>query len=196
MIRRAAALALTAVALATAPVGAIENVTIFSQAGGFQPATVKATLGEVVDWDNEDDIDHTTSQRRPLALWSRRMDPDESFEFAMLRAGTFPYLCMIHPDMTGRVRVPMTAAPDNVAVGGQVVLRVAHQTAQSGFRYKIVRRRPGGTWKVWRTITSKTTSWKPKANAAGEWEFRAKTIRISNGGTSAWSPAIDLHVES
>ena len=42
MFRHAAALALAAVVLATAPVAAVKSVTIQSQAGGFQPATVNA----------------------------------------------------------------------------------------------------------------------------------------------------------
>ena len=75
MFRHAAALALAAVVLATAPVAAVKSVTIQSQAGGFQPATVNAVLGEVVDWDNDDDEAHTTSGRRSLALWSRHLSP-------------------------------------------------------------------------------------------------------------------------
>ena len=96
--------------------------------------------------------------------------------------------------MTGKVRVPMTASLDNVSVGEKVVFRVAASTAPSGFRYQVARRRPGGTWKVWKSITSKTTSWRPKGNATGAWEFRARTVRISNGGKSAWSPVLDLDV--
>jgi plastocyanin len=196
VFRHAAALTLAAIVLATAPVAAVTSVTIQSQAGGFQPASVNAVLGEVVDWDNNDGEDHTTSQRRTLALWSRRMDPGDSFQFTMRQAGTFPYLCTIHPDMTGKVRVPMTASLDTVGVGEKVVFRVATSTAPSGFRYEIARRRSGGAWKAWKSITSKTTSWRPKANAVGGWDFRARTVRISNGGKSAWSPVLDLDVVS
>ena len=196
MVHRGAALALAAIALIAAPVGAVQSVTIQSQGGGFQPATVNADLGELVDWDNDDGIDHTTSQRRTLALWSHRMDPGDSFQFTMRQAGTFHYLCTIHPDMTGKVRVPMTSSLDTVGVGEKVLFRVATSTAPSGFRYEIARRRSGGAWKAWKSITSKTTSWRPKADAVGAWEFRARTVRISNEGRSSWSPVLDLDVVS
>jgi plastocyanin len=177
-----------------APVGAVEGVTINSQVGGFQPRTVSAALGETVSWDNQDDIKHTTSGRRTLALWSRSLSPGGSADVAFRQAGTFPYLCTIHPDMTGKVRVPMTANHGSVAVGDKIVLRVATTSAPSGFRYQISRRRAGGAWAVWKTSTAKTTSWRPTGNVAGTWEFRAKTIRISNGGKSANSPVLTIAV--
>jgi hypothetical protein len=169
-------------------------VTIHSQAGGFQPAAMSIDLGEVVRWDNQDDIAHTTSGRRTLALWNRRLSAGDSASVTFRQAGTFPYLCKIHPDMTGKVRVPMTANDGSVDRGEKVVLRVATTGAPSGFRYEIGRRRVGGPWKRWRTITAKTTSWTPKSKAAGDWEFRARTVRISNGSKSSWSPVLDLHV--
>lgn len=91
--------------------------------------------------------------------------------------------------MTGRVQVKMGFNGDVVEVGKEtIVLRLATKAAPNGFRYRIQRRRAGAKWAAWRTVTTRTTSWKPKARAIGDWEFRSLTERTSNGARSGWSP--------
>jgi plastocyanin len=194
MLRQAFVVTLVAVLTAAAPVAAVENVTIDSIAGGFMPRTVTTSLGEVVTWSNDDGVSHTTSGRRPLAQWSRALPPGSDRDVAFRHTGGFPYLCTIHPEVTGKVRVPMIANRESVGVDEQIVLRVATNDAPGGFRYQIQRRRVGGAWKLWRTIGGETTQWRPRTGAAGEWQLRARTVRISSGARSGYGPALHIYV--
>jgi plastocyanin len=59
-----------------------------------------------VTWTNRDDMPHTvTSPGTPRALDSAALDTDDEFSFAFERAGTFDYVCTLHPKMAGQVIV-------------------------------------------------------------------------------------------
>jgi plastocyanin len=189
MTRRGALLAVVAT-LAVGGVaagGSIATVTINDTASGFQPAAVTLRVGEVVRWENDDSVAHRTRGKRAGGTWNFLLAPGGSRQRSFHHVGRFPYLCTIHPSMKGVVRVPISM-DSSTFVGQPTILRVASVSAPSGFRYRIQRKRPGGTWKLWRVTTAKTTSWTPKAGAVGEWRFRARTQRISTGAVSGWSP--------
>ena len=74
----------------------------------FQPDTLEVSAGSTVTWTNEDSVGHTVTAGSPD-------DPGEEFaesvdgggEAAVTfdEAGTFPYFCSIHPNMTGEIVV-------------------------------------------------------------------------------------------
>ena len=70
----------------------------------FAPATLTIAQGTEVTWTNADDIPHSIVLAS-LGVHSRAMDTDERFTYRFEQAGTFDYLCGLHPHMRGVVVV-------------------------------------------------------------------------------------------
>ncbi len=70
----------------------------------FDPEVLEITVGTTVTWTNEDSAPHTaTSSDR---IWdSNILNQGESFSFTFEEAGTFDYICSIHPSMTAQIVV-------------------------------------------------------------------------------------------
>jgi plastocyanin len=75
----------------------IDNVT-------FTPALLQVKAGTMVTWVNHDDIPHSILCQS-LNVHSHPMDTDQSFSYTFAAAGTFDYVCGIHPHMHGQVVV-------------------------------------------------------------------------------------------
>jgi amicyanin len=87
-------------AFAAAPEGpqvVIDNFT-------FSPTPLTVKLGATVTWMNRDDMPHSVVFPT-LKLKSPPMDTDESFSHTFDAAGTFDYVCGLHPFMHGQVVV-------------------------------------------------------------------------------------------
>ena len=70
----------------------------------FSPATVTVEAGTAVRWVNEGNEAHNT--RSETQVWSSADLPSgQSFNFTFPTAGTFPYVCTLHPGMEGTVIV-------------------------------------------------------------------------------------------
>ncbi len=84
---------------AAVPTGSEVSIAAFR----FQPADVEVAVGTTVRWANDEDaVAHTTTGDG----WdSGTLEPGESFEFTFSEAGTFDYVCTIHPSMQGTVTV-------------------------------------------------------------------------------------------
>jgi plastocyanin len=91
--------------------GATANVAI--AASTFTPADTCVDNGATVTWTNGDTVDHTATERNPVtdaAATSPAFDlslsaTGGSANQTFADAGTYHYLCTIHPTMTGRVIV-------------------------------------------------------------------------------------------
>ena len=106
--RTAAALGgLLAVALATGTVRAADEA-VSIQGFAFSPGTVTISEGDTVTWTNGDQTDHTATGQ---AFDTERLDPGQTASITFSTAGTFPYVCAIHPQMQGTVVVEAAAAP-------------------------------------------------------------------------------------
>jgi plastocyanin len=70
----------------------------------FGPGTLTITKGTSVTWTNEDDIPHTIVLNA-LGVRSKTLDTDKAFTYAFDKAGTFAYICGLHPFMKGQVVV-------------------------------------------------------------------------------------------
>ncbi len=85
----------------------------------FGPAFVTIVAGGSVTWRNGDDRDHTATGRA-TSFDTGILEPGASAREQFPSAGTFSYLCAIHPEMVGTVRVvaagtasaPPAAAPE------------------------------------------------------------------------------------
>lgn len=69
----------------------------------FSPSTVTAKVGDIIEWVNEDFLDHTATA------------DDEGFDLAVAagasarlevkRSGVISYFCRVHPNMRGTLNV-------------------------------------------------------------------------------------------
>jgi plastocyanin len=196
MFRRAAIVGSLLIVVSSGPAAAVEVVTIDSIPGGFQPSARTASLGERVRWVNNDVFDHTSTSRAPLSLWNLALPAGQVARRAFAEAGTFPYVCRIHPSMTGTVRVPIVATPAAGPGGTRFTVRAGSAPPPTGFRYVIQRRRPGSTsYTTWRTINAATTTFVTTASTRkGVWRFRSRLRKLSNGAQSGFSPVDSITV--
>ncbi|MCW8935668.1 MAG: cupredoxin domain-containing protein [Gammaproteobacteria bacterium] len=72
----------------------------------FEPQEITVTPGTTVRWTNKE-------KRQYHSVWFKQLNevepdyifPDESYQRKFDKAGTFPYRCGPHPEMTGIVHV-------------------------------------------------------------------------------------------
>ncbi len=75
----------------------------------YLPYSLEIQVGDTVLWSNDDSAAHTVSSGSPDGLDgifdSNLFMAGTTFEFTFDDAGTYPYFCMVHPWMTGKVIV-------------------------------------------------------------------------------------------
>jgi plastocyanin len=77
----------------------------------YQPNTTQVKIGDSVSWTNDDDTLHTvtsgsgTDENAGAFFDSGMMSTGKIFEHTFTTAGEYPYFCIVHPDMTGKVIV-------------------------------------------------------------------------------------------
>jgi len=98
----ATAVALTAWLVASPVQAADSGVAIANFA--FDPSTVTIQVGNVVTWTNQDSVAHTATASD--GSFDTGQLANGAFETVTFNtAGTFPYICSIHPQMTGTIVV-------------------------------------------------------------------------------------------
>jgi len=70
----------------------------------FGPGTLTIAKGTAVTWTNDDDIPHSVVLNA-LGVRSKTLDTDKDFTYQFDKAGTFAYICGLHPFMKGQVVV-------------------------------------------------------------------------------------------
>jgi plastocyanin len=70
----------------------------------FEPAVLTVDVGTTVNWTNEDSTTHSVVDRGGTFA-SPDLAPGASFSMRSDEAGTYEYVCGIHPSMTGTVTV-------------------------------------------------------------------------------------------
>ena len=69
----------------------------------FEPAAIQVRVGAMVTWTNHDEFTHNVAFEGDAAL---AMKPGETVTRVFQTAGTFAYLCSLHPrEMQGTVTV-------------------------------------------------------------------------------------------
>ena len=84
------------------------SVSVSTAGRAFGPATVTIAAGGSVTFRNDDDRAHTVTANDG-AFNSGTIAEGESWKRTFKQAGTFSYLCAIHPEMTGKVVVKGTS---------------------------------------------------------------------------------------
>ena len=70
----------------------------------FNPTPLTVKAGTTVTWTNQDDIPHSIVLAA-LGVRSKVLDTDKTFTYQFDKAGTFAYICGLHPTMHGTVVV-------------------------------------------------------------------------------------------
>jgi amicyanin len=70
----------------------------------FNPATLTVPVGTTVTWTNKDEEPHTIAAKEG-SFHSPGMDTNATYSFTFTTAGSYDYICSIHPFMTGTVVV-------------------------------------------------------------------------------------------
>lgn len=71
----------------------------------FDPNPVRTEVGQPLTWTNEDSAPHTVTSDGEGPLGSDELAQGESYEATFDTAGTYEYICTIHPTMRGTVVV-------------------------------------------------------------------------------------------
>lgn len=74
----------------------------------FDPTTIEVSAGDAVTWENLDSVGHTVTAGtpdEPGSEFDEDLPAGETVEVTFDEAGTHPYFCEIHPNMTGEVVV-------------------------------------------------------------------------------------------
>jgi plastocyanin len=70
----------------------------------FSPMTLTVSAGTAVTWKNLDGEPHTVTSTDGL-FRSGALDQNDSFTFKFAKAGTYKYVCSIHPKMQAAIIV-------------------------------------------------------------------------------------------
>ncbi len=92
--------ATTTVAAPPPVAGTAVNITNFA----FAPATLTVKVGDTVTWTNKDEEPHTVVANDG-SFHSPGLDANATYSFTFTKAGSFDYICSIHPFMHGTVVV-------------------------------------------------------------------------------------------
>lgn len=84
-------------------------VSVDIQNLAFTPQTVTVAMGTSVRWTNKDSTAHTVTSTTG-AFDSGNMGRGATFTHSFNTLGEFPYICAIHPAMTGKVTVAVGIA--------------------------------------------------------------------------------------
>lgn len=167
--------------MAAAPVAGATTYTVNIRDDYFSPAVRAVARGDTVRWRNQGTKTHTVTLKNNFNFFtSRSLSPEQTFLKTFPGAGTFSYLCVIHPGQSGKVTVPLGLAK----VSGKIVIKLA-STSMSGFRHRIERKLGSGSWNFVANTSATTYSYTPPAH--GTWTFRARLESLSNGSTSGWA---------
>lgn len=81
-----------------------ETVVVSMSDRRFSPSTLSITTGDTVRFLNDDDRQHTATADGG-DFDSGILAAGQAYDRTFTRAGTFTYLCLLHPDMTGTIAV-------------------------------------------------------------------------------------------
>ncbi|WP_346139580.1 cupredoxin family copper-binding protein [Streptomyces coeruleofuscus] len=110
-----AVLALLALPLLPAGQASAASYSVTMKGYAFSPASLSVPAGSTVTWTNQDTAPHdvkTTSG--PVSIHSPMLDKGQSWSFTFTTAGSYGYVCTVHPNMTAGITV-RAAAPATTA---------------------------------------------------------------------------------
>ena len=178
--------AMVLAAVAAAPASAGINFTIAISGFAYDPPNKVAIVisgAYSLGFDNEDGVTHTGTANNGM-FNTGNIPGGMSDSVLLFGAGSYPYHCNVHFDMTGKVSLRPTASASSIVAGQKVTIRVGADGLK-GATFDVQRRRNGGAW---RTVRSNISDPTPTftLNNGGTYDFRSR-IRF-NAQVSGYSP--------
>ena len=88
----------------TVPAAPVRGDQVSIDGFAFAPVTLTVPAGTTVTWTNRDEEPHTVVAKDG-SFHSPSLDTKGTYSFTFTKAGSFDYICSIHPFMTGTVVV-------------------------------------------------------------------------------------------
>lgn len=95
----------TGASSAPAPKSSGSVVKVSMRSIQFEPKTVTAKVGQTVEWDNQDSVDHNVVAKSGASFKSDLFGSGKTYRTKVTKPGTIQYECTIHPGMTGSIDV-------------------------------------------------------------------------------------------
>jgi plastocyanin len=80
-----------------------ETIQIVMDKMVFSPTETVASVGDTIEWVNNDILAHTATARN--GHWDVAIAANKTVSLVLKKAGPIDYYCRYHPNMTGRVIV-------------------------------------------------------------------------------------------
>jgi plastocyanin len=112
-----AVVALVAAPLLLAPAADAHEITTHVTIAqyAFGPSSLTVHVGDTVVWTNKDTVPHdVTTTSAPVSLHSPTITTGNTWKYTFTVAGTYSYICSIHPDMHARLTVEPAPASSTV----------------------------------------------------------------------------------
>jgi plastocyanin len=91
--------------LPASPGGSRDRATAVTMDGTtFSPSELSVRVGETVAWTNQDPFPHNVTSALG-GFHSPDLEPGQTWRWHAAKAGTFPYVCTLHPGMKGTLIV-------------------------------------------------------------------------------------------
>jgi plastocyanin len=71
----------------------------------FKPGTIHVRPGQTIRFVNSDSVAHTVTATKGAKFDSGNLKPGKAFSVKAGKTGTIHYVCLIHPDMKGTIKV-------------------------------------------------------------------------------------------
>jgi plastocyanin len=71
----------------------------------FDPEALSATVGQTIEWTNEDTVDHNVTATEGEEFKSKAFGKGGTFSYTLDKPGKVTYVCTLHPGMTGTITV-------------------------------------------------------------------------------------------
>ncbi len=106
----------------------------------FDPQNITVQEGDIVTWTNNHTFIHTSTSADGGIEWdSGILNPGDSFSHTFNAAGSFDYICAVHPTMmTGNVTVEPAASIPTLSEWGMIMLSLL---LVLGGTFGVIRRR-------------------------------------------------------
>ncbi len=88
-----------------APAAAVRAANVKITNFAFKPGTIHVKPGQTVRFVNADSVTHTVTATKGAKFDSGNLKPGKAFTVKVGKAGTIHYVCLIHPDMKGTIKV-------------------------------------------------------------------------------------------
>jgi hypothetical protein len=159
----------------------------------FSPAPQQQAQGVTASWrvSWNSRVDHSVTDEMGLGLFDSGLQPPGTvFRHRFDGAGTYTATDRA-TGLSGDIQVPILVWPGWADVRTTFTVRAARVAAPAGYVYETEVQRPGsGTWSMWRAGT--INGFTPDAGK-GQYSFRSRLRRKSNGAITGWSPPATIH---